>query len=120
MRHQNFIRNIAKGLLFSYFVTAVLLLVIALFLWKWNIGVKVISGGMIAIYVLSSLVGGLYLGKKQRERKFLWGILMGVLYIFILLFAAVLTHGMAGVWGKETIFAMFICILSGMLGGMVA
>lgn len=120
MLHQNLIRNIAKGLIVAYFVTAVLLLVIAFLLWKWNIGGKVIGGGMIAIYVLSSLIGGLYLGKKQKERKFLWGILMGVLYVFLLLFAAVLTHGIAGIWGKETIFAIIICVLSGMLGGMVA
>lgn len=120
MGHQNLMRNIAKGLLFSYLVTAVLLLVIALLLWKWNIGGKVIGGGIIAIYVLSSLIGGLYLGKKQRERKFLWGILMGVLYVVILLFASAFTNGMADIWGKETIFAVIICILSGMLGGMVA
>ena len=112
--------NVVKGLLFSYLMTAGLLLVLALLLWKWNVSKNLIHAGMLVIYVFSPMIGGFYLGKRQKERKYLWGILIGSCYVISLILLSVLEHGVSGMIGKETAFAMIICILSGMLGGMVA
>lgn len=90
------VKNLLKGLLISYVVTCLFLLLMALGVWKFHFSDRIVSIGIIVTYIVSSMVGGVYIGKKQKEKKFLWGMLMGVLYVAVL------------------------CILSGMLGGMFA
>lgn len=112
--------NLLKGVIVSYVVSAVFLLLLALAVWKWNVSEMVVNGVMVVIYILSTAVGGFCLGKKQKEKKFLWGILLGTLYILLLLFAAAVMSGPSGIINRETLTIAFICILSGMHGGMVA
>jgi putative membrane protein (TIGR04086 family) len=44
----------------------------------------ILRGTVIFIYVLSAATGGIYIGKMQKEKKFLWGFLTGCLFFLIL------------------------------------
>ena len=57
---------VLKALLVSYIVTGVLLLVLAMLLYKFELDEKTVSAGIVAIYVASTLIGGLVLGKWRR------------------------------------------------------
>lgn len=110
---------ILKGLILSYGITDMILAFLALGIWKWEFSDLTVNIGMIAAYILSALFGGFYLGKKKKEKKFIWGILLGVCYILILLLAALCMDGSLVTLNRNTITTAFICILSGMLGGML-
>ena len=73
-----------KCLLFSYIVTVVLLAVLAFLLYKLGLGEKLVSGAIIAIYVLATVLGGLIAGKRMQNRRFMWGLLVGAAYFVIL------------------------------------
>lgn len=119
MNNQGKIMYLLKALVFSYIVTGVILVFLALGVWKLEFSETVVNVGMIAAYILSALTGGFYLGRKMQEKKFIWGILLGISYIIILLVAAMITNGPEGLMNRNTITTTFICILSGMLGGMI-
>lgn len=119
MNHQGKMICFLKALIVSYFMTGIILLILALGVWKLEFSETVVNIGMIVSYILSALIGGWYLGKKRKEKKFLWGICLGISYIVILLAAAMVTNGPSGFLNRNTITTAIICILSGMLGGML-
>ena len=80
-----------KSLLCAYVVTGIFLAALALLLYKAGLGEEMVNGGILLIYVISSFSGGFVMGKLTGNRKFLWGMLTGILY-FVLLF--VITLGM--------------------------
>ncbi|MCI5596245.1 MAG: TIGR04086 family membrane protein [Lachnospiraceae bacterium] len=110
---------ILKGLILSYGITGMILAFLAFGIWKWEFSDFAVNIGMIASYILAALFGGFYLGKKKKEKKFIWGILLGVCYIIILFVAALCLDGSLVILNRNTITTAFICILSGMLGGML-
>ena len=112
--------QILKALLASYLVTGILLFVLTLFLYKFEWDEQMVTAGIIVIYVLSTFVGGFILGKIKRVRKFLWGLIIGVLY-FVLLF--LISFGVYRSFdgnGTNVITALLLCAGGGMLGGMLA
>ena len=119
MNNQGKIGYLLKALVLSYLVTGVILVFLAIGVWKLDFTEGAVNVGMIASYILSALAGGFYLGKKIKEKKFIWGVLLGVSYIVILLAATVAANGPFGLMNRNTLTTALICILSGMLGGML-
>ncbi len=112
--------SIIKALLASYIVTGILLFVLTFLLYKFDWDEQKVTAGIIVIYVLSTFVGGFILGKLKRVRKFLWGLIMGVLY-FVLLF--LISFGVYRSFdgnGTNVITTLLLCAGGGMLGGMLA
>ena len=85
-----------RSLLLAYAVTVILLLLLALLLYKLELDEGKISIGIIAVYVLSCFVGGLAAGKASQSRKFIWGLLVGALY-FLVLAVVSIASGQGGV-----------------------
>lgn len=73
-----------KVLIAAYLVTMVILLVLAGLLYKLELSEPVVDGGIIAAYVLSCFLGGFLMGKLQKTRKFMWGMIIGLLYYAVL------------------------------------
>ena len=111
---------IMKCLLCSYLVTGVLLLVLALLLYRLHLSENVVSIGITIIYIVSAFLAGFISGKKIGKQKFLWGLFMGCIYFLVLLLISLLVnHGVEEVAMKiGTTF--FLCAGSGMLGGMLS
>jgi putative membrane protein (TIGR04086 family) len=109
-----------KGLLISYIVTAFILLILSFLMLKLDLSSGAISGGINFVYIVSAFIGGFYLGKKTEQKKFLWGLAMGVIY-FMLLLAVCLLMNQISLLQIKSIFTVFVmCSLSGMLGGMIS
>ena len=109
-----------KSLLISYIVTVVMLMVLTLLLYKLEISERIVSAGIVAIYVLSTLVGGITIGKMARTRRFIWGISLGMSYFLLLL---LITLGVyrtinADIAGLSTTW--ILCVGGGMIGGMIS
>ena len=69
---------IAVAVFAMFIVSGLLLLLLALLLYKMEPGESVIKIGIVVIYVIAGFLGGLLMGKIMRERKFLWGLAAGV------------------------------------------
>ena len=108
-----------KALLLSYAITGILLLGLAFLLYKLGLGESQVNLGIMVTYIISCLAGGFYMGRKGKNRRFLWGMGLGLGYTALLWAVTYLTEHSGGDL-KETILMFFICILGGALGGMLS
>ena len=74
-----------RTLIFTYLVSGVLLTALAFALYKFRLPESQITLGISGVYILSCFMGGFMAGKAMRSRKFLWGLLTGILYFAFLL-----------------------------------
>lgn len=110
---------VIRSLIVSYIITGLLLLFTAFLLYMLEPEQSLVSLGILAIYVLSSFLGGLLAGRGVGSRKFLWGLLTGALYFALLLLASALFGGVDSE-AAEIVTTMLLCFGGGMLGGMLA
>ena len=112
--------DILKALLCAYVVTGILLLVLTLLLYKAGLSEENVNAGIILIYVISTFSGGFVIGKLTGTRKFLWGLLLGVIYFVLLLLISLgIYHSFqADLMNLATTF--LLCAGGGMLGGMIS
>ena len=64
--------------------------------------------------------GGYGAGKMLRKEKYLWGLLVGSCYFFLLLMVSVLAGGKPDMTMKHMITTFFLCLGGGTLGGMLS
>lgn len=109
-----------KALLAGYVVTGVLLMILALLLYKIDLDEQKVTMGIIATYVISTFTGGFIMGKLVEEQRFVWGLILGVIY-FLLLFAVsfAVNHQLQSN-GTNLITTLLLCAGGGILGGMVS
>ncbi|MCD7835306.1 MAG: TIGR04086 family membrane protein [Lachnospiraceae bacterium] len=108
-----------KCLLASYILTGLLLLILALLLYKVGIGRSIVSVAIIMIYVLSTFFAGFIAGRRMKSRKFLWGLLMGVLYFTVLAVMSLIVNRSVGALGNSFFTTLVLCCAGGMMGGML-
>lgn len=109
-----------KALLFSYVVTGISLLLLSVLLYKFEWNEHLVSAAIVAVYVLSTVVGGIVIGKLVRTRRFFWGLLLGNLYfILLLVITIILYHSLSGN-GLNMLTAWILCTGGGMTGGMIS
>ncbi|OUP20271.1 hypothetical protein B5F29_06315 [Lachnoclostridium sp. An196] len=112
--------RVVKALLVSYLLTGGLLLLLAGLLYRFRLDEGKIQIGIILIYIVSCFAGGFLAGKMMKSRKFLWGVLLGLLYFLIMtLVSLAVNRGLQD--GTTSYFTTFLlCMGGGMLGGMCA
>lgn len=108
-----------RAQLTAWVVTALLLLLMALLLFKLELNESKVSLGMTAVYVLSCFFGGLAAGKGGKKKKFLWGLLTGAVY-FLVLFLLSWNLGAERDGFLSLILTGALCLGGGMLGGMIS
>ena len=111
---------VMKCMLAAYLLTAGLLLLLALMLYRFGLSEKVVSICIILIYIAVTFLAGFIAGKRVGEKKFLWGLVMGCVYFLILMTVSLIVN--RGI--EEPISRMatvfMLCSGSGMLGGMLS
>ena len=114
------VMDFIKALLCAYVVTGILLLILALLLYKAGLSEENVNAGILLTYVISTFSGGFVIGKLTGSRKFLWGLLAGILYyVLLLLISLGIYHSLQGA-SVETAAAFVLCAGGGMLGGMIS
>ena len=108
-----------KSLLASYIVTGILLLVLTFFMYKFELNEKIVSAAIVGIYVVSTLIGGMIIGKLTKSKRYLWGMVLGILYFVLLL---LITLGVYRTLNGDSVSIVTSLILwagGGMTGGMI-
>ena len=112
--------RLIKSLLAAYIVTGLLLLLLALLLYKLQLSESVVNIGIIAIYVAACFLGGFLEGKMMKTRKFIWGGAFGLLYFAVLaIISLAVGQGFSGS-SSHFVTTLILCMAGGTLGGMVS
>ena len=120
VRKESKVMWVLKALLASYIVTGILLMVLTMLLYKFELDEKIVSAAIVAIYVVSTLIGGSIIGKLVRVRRFLWGIGLGVLYFALLLLITLGVYHTLNGNGANLMTTLILCAGGGMAGGMIS
>lgn len=114
------VKAILRSLFLAYLLSGVCLLLLALLVFKFDIGKGPVTVGILVIYVLSCLAGGFWAGKILRQDKYRWGFLVGLCY-FVLL--AAVSFAVQRKWDmsfQHLVTTFFMCLGGGTLGGMLS
>lgn len=114
------IRALAAAVFAMGIVSGLLLLLLAFILYKAEPGEPVVRIGIVAVYLIAGVTGGILAGKMMREQKFLWGFAAGVIYFVLLfVFSAVMKGGIS-MEPVKLATTLVLCGASGMAGGMIS
>ena len=114
------VMRIFQALLVSYIITGILLWVLAVLLYKLKLDKGKVTAGITGIYVVSSFAGGFLIGKLQKVRKFIWGLMLGILYFLLLVLVSFgVYHTLQGDV-MQIVTTLVLCAAGGMLGGMLS
>lgn len=109
--------SVMKVLLLEFLCSVLLLALVALVMYKIGISHSVTIVLVGVVYFLATFTGGMVMGKAQREKRLIWGIAMGVLYIAIICLLSVLIQ--SEFTGSSQMLMCIVCsILGGAFGGM--
>ena len=109
-----------KALLAAYVVTGILLIILALALYKFELNEGAVTAGVTAVYLISTFTGGLVVGKLAKVRRFLWGLVLGILYFALLLLVTVGIYRTFHGSSTEILVTFALCAGGGMAGGMIS
>lgn len=109
-----------KSLLASYIVTGILLLVLTFFMYKFELNEKIVSAAIVGIYVVSTLIGGVIIGKLTKSKRYLRGMVLGILYFVLLLLITLGVYRTLNGDGVSIVTSLILCAGGGMTGGMIS
>lgn len=111
---------VLKSLLVSYILTGVLLLLLAVALYKLELNEKAVSAAIVSIYIVSTLIGGIIIGKFARVRRYLWGLGLGIGYFALLLLITLGVYRTLNGDAANLVTTFVLCAGGGMAGGMLS
>lgn len=101
-------------------VSAMLLFILSVVMYKMALGRKVAEIVIILVYVIAGVIGGFLMGRYMGERRFLWGLAAGAAYFFVLLAISLAVGGGQMKDMMQMFITMILCLASSMIGGMAA
>ena len=114
------VMKVLSTLLIMYIVTGALLFLLAFLLYKMELEENIVTIGIMVIYVISGLLGGIIIGKRMKTRRFLWGIVVGAAYFLVLMIGSILMNRELTSDGLHVMMTLLMCMGAGMIGGMVS
>ena len=112
--------SVLKTLLFMCLTTVAMMLLLSMLFYKVHISDMGIRMGAIATYLVTNFVGGFIFGKVNEKRKYLYGIIIGIIYFVLLVFATIIFGNGKEVFTITSIISLICCTVGGMLGGMLS
>ena len=118
MKVKNKIIGIMLANILSYVVTFIMILLLALIMFKFQPEDTFINIMVFLTYFISNFGGGFYIGNKCESKKYIHGMICGVIYFIILLSISICLGGDVTNLKKD-IWVFVVCVAGGMCGGMV-
>ena len=108
------------SLLASYIVTGISHLVLTFFMYKFELNEKIVSAASVGIYVVSTLIGGMIIGKLTKSKRYLWGMVLGIIYFVLLLLITLGVYRTLNGDSVSIVTSLILCAGGGMTGGMIS
>lgn len=109
-----------RSLLLSYILTGILLLAVSFALYQFRLKESQVIVAVNAIYIITCLIGGFVAGKGIRQRRFFWGLTLGLIYFALLFIVSYLMNRGLNSNMNQLLITMGICAASGTVGGMMS
>ena len=111
--------QMSKVLILACLTSIVLLVILSFIMFKADLSEGWVRGCIIAIYVISTIIGGCVAGGCMDGRRFVNGLILGSAYFGVLFILSVIFQS-PGIFNFKTIITTaIICIAGGMLGGII-
>ena len=114
------ISTFLKLLLAMFVFSAAFLFLLAFLLYKFRLSESVVAAVIVSIYVISTFLGGFLAGKIVKQKKYIWGFILGAAYYLVLFAVSAAMKQEGGVLNPESLWTAFLCMAGGMLGGMLS
>lgn len=108
-----------RSAIVSWLLTVVAAVVLAFIAFMFHFTDGNINAGVVIINILACFIGGFMAGKGLKEKKYLWGLMLGALYFVFLLSCSCLFSPENNGSAVAGMTSALICLGSGMLGGML-
>ncbi len=112
--------SMLAALILMYLLTGILLLGLAVAMYKMDLSAQTAEIAVIVIYVVAGFAGGFLIGKRMKTRRYLWGALTGGVYFAVLLLASLAVNGGTVEDTVRLLVTFVLCAASSMIGGMVS
>ena len=121
---EKILRNMAipiiKTVIAMVIVTIILLLVLTLMLYKFKFSDNIVLIGIGIIYFISNFTGGFIIGKVKEQKRFVWGMAVGITYFAMLCIVSFLVTQSFFQNGMSPVLGLLCCVLGGAIGGMIS
>ena len=114
------IRRLLRSLILSFLLTLLMLAGLTFLLYRFHLSESQTMIGIYLIYLVSCLAGGFLSGKVLKTKRFLWGIMTGALYFFVLFLLSSLQENGIQTDLSHILMRFGVCAGSGMVGGMIS
>ena len=81
---------------------------------------KIVSAAIVGIYVVSTLIGGMIIGKLTKSKRYLWGMVLGIIYFVLLLLITLGVYRTLNGDSVSIVTSLILCAGGGMTGGMIS
>lgn len=112
--------SLLQSLLAGYLLTGGALLLLALLLYRFHLSEAVVTVSIIIIYIISTFLAGFITGRKIGNKKFLWGLAVGISYFLVMLLISLFVNHQIEDTGSGLLTTILLCGGAGMLGGMLS
>ena len=119
MENKNKFVYIGKGVLGSFFLTLVLILILGVVSSFLDVSVSIRAACFIVITSLSVIYGSIYSTRKIQKRGWFIGILVSLLYIFIIYLVAIISGSREFAVKMTDLFMIGLALIVGCLSGML-
>ena len=111
---------ISKALVFASIFTLLVLLFTALLMYKVDLSMDTAGYVLMLAYIGAPFLGALYLGKKVVEKRYLWGLFVGVCYFLLFLVFSLCMGGVEQLNWPAELRVLLMALAGGVFGGMLS
>lgn len=112
--------SMLKSLLLAYMISGVCLVTLSFLFYKTGMSGEKLPVIIGVIYFLSTFCGGMVIGKSMNQRKFFWGLALGICYVLLLFGMSLGIYREFTGSSGQVLRTLCLCLAGGMIGGMVA
>ena len=114
------VKKMSKSLVISYILSFILLLIFALIMYYGEISDRTVGIMVVITYFISTLIGGIGIGKSVDNKKFIWGLIEGVIYFLLIFGISLIGEGGKSNLSSSIFVGLIISSVGGMIGGMIS
>ncbi len=101
-----------------FVISCMLLMILAALLFKCGLTEGQMTIAIIGVYIITTFIGGVLIGKYNKVKKYIWGLIIGLSYYVVLMIVTLVVN--KGLADYNIVTTMILCLCSGMLGGMLS
>lgn len=110
--------RIVKAVVAAYVASFIFILIMAFMMYRLKLSEGQVKMGILAVYFVSSAIGGFLLSKSMGKRRLVMGLCAGVIYFAVLTLMSLVINKSINADAAQLIKAFAACSIGGIVGGI--